>query len=156
MSLVKIIVFVLVGVYLFGAILANVANFNTKKLGMEGIKFVDTLNPFKWMSVVYGFALSVIMPKHVFYQYAARIFDANCKPCIRLGACMGGLNKEEGEEGCGCHTYSKMLSPWEKDYSNNWDKIIRSRKKFLEHIKEYPIEIPQTTIDYELLQGDDS
>lgn len=133
--------YIILGIYAFCVLLANISNYKAKKKGMEGIPFLHTLNPYKWFSVAYGFILSVVMPYHIFLQIAERVFEPNCQVCIKKGSCVGGLNKEEGELGCGCDTYAKMLSPFEEDYSSNWGKLIFSKNKFAETIKKYPIKI---------------
>ena len=136
--------------YLFGVLLANLSNRHARKLGQKGIPFEHTLNPFKWFSVMYGFIIALIIPKHIFIQYAQRVFEKNCQVCLKEGVCTGGLNKEPGEQGCGCSTYAKMMSPFEEDYSNNWGKIILRKSKVKEKLREYPIEL-KIKIDHEFI-----
>lgn len=131
---------ILLIIYLSGFILASISNFNIKRGGMEGVSFLDTLNPLKWASVIYGTIVALLIPKHVLLQYCIRILNKDCSICVKKGVCVGGLDRAEGEVGCGCHTYSKMLSPYEEDYSGNWGKIL-SKKDFKEFLKNNPIKI---------------
>lgn len=133
------IVSLVVIVYAVGALFANYVNWETRKRGFTGVAFKTTLNPFKWISVVQGYVLSKIFPYHIFVQIAARVFEPNCQTCLREGFCNGGLNKEEGEEGCGCHTYQKMLSMSEKDTSDNWASIEKNKEVLKMILKEYPL-----------------
>lgn len=139
--MIKALLIFLLTLYLAGVLLANISNKRAKAKGMEGISPIDTLNPIKWFSVMYGLILSIVLPYHVFVQIAERVFEPNCQNCVSRGVCEGGLNKLPGELGCGCATYAKMLSPFEEDYSENWSKVIFSKKKLFEKRKDYPAKI---------------
>lgn len=143
--------YIVVGCYILGVILANIANINAKSKGMDGIPLKNTFDPRKWFSVIYGMILEFILPYHVFLQVAERVFHPNCQTCLKNGVCNGGSNKIEGEEGCGCHTYAKMLSPFEKDFSENWGKVERNKEKFKQRLKDYPVIITAKITENELL-----
>ncbi|MCC6818563.1 MAG: hypothetical protein IT245_06720 [Bacteroidia bacterium] len=99
--------------------------------GLTGISYWDCMNPVKFISVLFGFIMSVVFPLHIFEQYALRFYDVDCrKNC---------LNSEDGAcEICGCNTKAKMWSPFEHCSNNNWPKIIWSKKKYIEFRKLHP------------------
>lgn len=115
-------------------------NFGNKRKGLKGIPYKQCLNPVKWFSVFYGYLLKLIIPLHVFEQYAIRIYTEDCQVCIANGKCIGG-SKCGAVCGCGCDTLAKMYSPFEEDSGENWGGIIFNKKKYHAVRQNYPIKI---------------
>lgn len=126
--------------YIVSVIIALIINNKNKKIGLKGIDVIECFNPFKFLSVAYGYLLKLLIPHHVFEQYVLRFYDEDCSVCIENGKCIGG--KVCGSEcGCGCDVFAKMYSPLEKDSGGNWDSIVFNKDKYSKIRDEYPIEI---------------
>lgn len=131
-------------VYLLVSFVAMTINKNNKRKGLKGIPTKDCINPLKWMSVLYGFTLKLLIPRHVFEQYVLRMYDEDCQICVKEGKCVGGTICGS-DCSCGCDTIAKMYSPTEKDSGDNWGPIIFNKKEYEELRKETPVKI---TIEY--------
>lgn len=131
--------------YLIISGIAYLVNKSNKKQGLKGIPTKDCFNPLKWLSVLYGFTLKILIPRHVFEQYVLRMYDPDCSVCIKEGKCIGGLTCGN-QCACGCDTIAKMYSPTEADSGENWGPIIFNKKEYQELRKDYPVKI---TITYD-------
>ena len=128
-----LIIKILICIYSISTLCALGYNKCMKLNGLKGIPYKQCFSPIKQFSVVIGFLFSLI-PQHVFEQYVLRFYDDYCRDACLLG--------NEGKcVSCDCNTVAKMWSPLEKDSKNNWDKIIWSKKRYLEYRKKYPIKI---------------
>ena len=109
-------------------------NRKLKKEGFTGIKTWECFWPPKFVSIFTGFIFGILVPEHVFEQLVLRAYDEDCrKNCI---------NSEDGRcTSCGCDAYLKMMSPFEKDSRDNWDKIIFSKTKYKKLREELPVSI---------------
>lgn len=122
--------------YVCGAALAVLFNFNLKSKGLTGIPWMQCLNPIKMFNVGYGYVLGLLVPQHVFEQYVLRLYSECREECL-LGN-RGKCTK------CGCSTYQKMLAPGETDSKDRWGKIIWNKKKYKELREKYPVQIKIT------------
>lgn len=125
--------FVLSILYLAAGAGATLWNRDLKSKGLKGIPYKDCWSPKKFLSVGLGFFLSII-PQHVFEQFVIRVYDDYCRPNCLKGN--GGKCDE-----CGCHTYAKMMSPFEEDSRANWGKIIWNKQKYQEIRSKRPVKI---------------
>ena len=127
-------------VYVLTSLAALWVNHQNKSKGLKGIRNIDCINPIKWMSVLYGFFLKLLIPKHVFEQCVLRMYDSDCAPCIKEGICIGGLTCGK-DCACGCDTLAKMYSPIESDSGENWGPIVFNKNKYLKLREHFPIKI---------------
>ena len=115
--------------YLIFSLSAVWYNRSLKKQGFTGLKYKECFDPRKHLSILLGFLFSVLIPKHVFDQYALRFYDDQCRKCIETGVCT--LN---GEKGCGCDPWKKALSPFETCSFHNYGPIIFNKKKAIDFL----------------------
>ena len=90
----------------------------------------DWANPVKWLSVVYAEVMGWIMPVHVLEQMSLRIWDGECRTCVKGGACTV----------CGCDM-KKVLVPWETCSGGNWGEIIEREKLYRQVRAEFPVRV---------------
>lgn len=95
---------------------------------------VDCNDPKKWASFLFGIVIEKIIPPHVFEQFVLRVYDDDCKSCIKAGNCTT----------CGCKAYAKMMVPWEKDSRSNWSQIIWSKEKYKAWRDQFPATVTVT------------
>lgn len=127
-------------IYSFISLIAVAVNENNKRKGLKGISTKDCFNPLKWLSVLYGFTLKILIPRHVFEQYVLRIYDEDCQVCVEEGKCVGG-SICGSDCACGCDTLAKMYSPTESDSGENWGPIVFNKKEYERHREQYPVKI---------------
>lgn len=87
----------------------------------EKIRWVDCLDPRKWISVVVGNSLMLLVPPHILEQMALRVYDPECKECVQNGKCFD----------CGCDMPAKAYDPNQVCSRGNWGKIIWDKRDFL-------------------------
>lgn len=121
-------------IYAVGAISALSYNAWLRSEGLKGIPYSECFNPIKMLSVLVGFTLSALLPLHIFEQLVIRIYDKECRQECLLGN--GGKCIA-----CGCNTKAKMFSPFEECSKFNWGAIIWSKRKYIKHRKNFPIQI---------------
>lgn len=84
-------------------------------------KIIDILNPVKWKRAVIGYILNKYSPElqpHIVEQLYYRI--KRCRQCVEYGECIG-----RGDcQGCGCHTWNKMLIHEERCECHMWGPIM--------------------------------
>lgn len=124
--------------YSIGVVSAISYNAWLRSQGLKGISYAECFSPIKMFSVLIGFALSSLLPLHIFEQLVLRIYDKECRQECLLGN--GGKCIA-----CGCNTKAKMFSPFEICSKFNWGSIIWSKKKYAKHRENFPIEI---TVNY--------
>lgn len=90
-------------------------------------------DPRRWVYFVMGKFIGVIIPYHVFFQYALRVFNKECSECVKIGKCKSGK--------CVCDVYEKMFIPNIACDNSNYDKIKWSKKEFNDWIEKYPHKI---------------
>lgn len=98
---------------------------------IKNTKWKDWVNPFRWLQVLYADLLSSIFPPYILEQYMLRIFDEECKRCVKEGACFD----------CGCSTPEKMYLDGSSCSLENWGPIIENEEEYRKIREESPVEI---------------
>ncbi len=79
------------------------------------IKFIDVINPKKWMSVIRAFLNRDIYAQHIVEQIMFRYLE--CEPCVKNGSCLH----------CGCSlkgSLNKMSDLQAEDSDGKWGKVM--------------------------------
>lgn len=99
------------------------------------IKWAHVFNPLKWVSVAISAFMFQLMPPHIVEQLCLRLYDKECKDCVKQGFC----------KDCGCAMPEKAFDPYAHCSLGNWGPMILSRKEYEKHREQFPIKI---NIDY--------
>jgi hypothetical protein len=123
-----------ISAYIIISLITVFYNWKLKKGSFTGISYAQCFNPFKWMSVLLGYILKLIVPLHILEQYILRHYDEDCiKECY---------NSDSGKcETCGCDARAKAWAPTEKDSRHRWGPIIFNKKEYQTLRENSPITI---------------
>lgn len=96
------------------------------------IRWIDALNPMKWLSIAISAWLIHMVPPHIVEQLCLRLYDNECgNICVKQGYC----------HDCGCAMPMKAFDPMASCSRGNWGPMIMDKKKYAEFRKQFPVTI---------------
>jgi len=125
-----------------------------KSQGFKEFDSEDCKNPNKLFSVFVGVLFSRLVPMHVmdqlvykayscpkvpwyikpwmhiFEQLVVRLYNDQCRRCVKEGRCFLGFNELGQPIGCGCDMPAKAFSPYESCSEGNWGPMVMSRSEY--------------------------
>lgn len=79
---------------------------------------------------MYASFMKMMFPLHIVEQLILRMYDMECRRCVRAGACLH----------CGCDI-SKVYTPWDRCTEGNWGPMIEDAERYKKMRDEFPVEI---------------
>lgn len=97
-----------------------------KYIFVYGVRLIDIINPYKWVSYIKGTSISVFLERHYMEQLLYRSFI--CRPCIDNKKCLH----------CGCDAWGKMLDPKSSCSAEKWGPM-QSKEQWNRSVSNFGI-----------------